>query len=345
MNQLTNTVLNFIGGIPDLPFAYAPDPSVPKNRKGREQYLAELSFYARGDWDQAKRPFFTVPDEAPPLQSVERLAFHDGEREVLTYPSRYQVRNPALKDEFESYERNLTGYLNFWRKDESERRPLVLCLHGFMMGQPARAEQMFQIKRLMAMGLDVALFSIPHHWRRGYRRQRMLNPDSVPLTIESFGQNLHDLHSVVLAARALGYEKIGIIGASLGGLTASLYATTNAPVDFMFMAVPAVKMEYLEPKGRHFGFKVDDQVLQKSRAALELVTPLSYEPGFDVERLCVVSNGGDRLCEPRFTHGWIKKWAIQNHVEVVGGHWLYFNRSLRGKTWYGWLGKMGYINR
>jgi pimeloyl-ACP methyl ester carboxylesterase len=165
----------------------------------------------------------------------------------------------------------------------------------------------------------------------------------VPLTIETLAQTVHDVHSAVLLLRSLGYEKIGAIGASLGGYAAALYAAAGPMVDFLFTTVPAVDVSsYLQPRAAGFSFAIDDAVVAATRRALRAVSPMSYAPRFDVNKIAVVMHLGDRICDPRSTREWVEKWKIPNFVEVVGGHWLYFDHRIRGRTWYGWLEQLGY---
>jgi len=335
--------LNFIGGLPDRVLISIPDPSIPKNRGDRDEYLERLRFYQADRWGQNERPFFKIPDSAPKPTTIETRAYHGGESVVISYPSRYEVRNPALADDFNQYKRNGAGYLNLWRHGD-EDRPLVLCIHGFMMGHPKRAERMFRIKKLFNLGPDVALYTLPHHWRRSQGSRRILSPDNLPLSIETFGQNLHDLHSAMLILRQRGYDKIGIIGASMGGLTASLYATTAPLADFMFLVVPVVGMDiYLAPRKKYFTFPIDRDIVEASGRAAPIISALNYKPRFDLDRFQVVMHAGDRMCPGEDTKRWIEAWKIKNVVEVVGGHWLYFDREARGRAWYGWLTKFGYI--
>jgi hypothetical protein len=343
-SPIKSRALNFVGGLPDLVLVSMPDFTVPVNRLSREDYLKRLDFYIQLGKSRDEHDFFTLPEDAPESKSLEIRSYLDGEREIITYPSRYILANEEILGDYSRHEANLTGYINLWRHDDETDRPLVLLLHGFMMGHPLRSEQIFGVERLFESGLDVALYSLPHHWRRRKVRQRLLNPDNAPLTIETFGQNIHDLHSTILLLRKRGYERIGIIGASMGGLTASLYATMPADVDFMFMAVPAVRVDrYLTPKNRYFSFNADKEIREKTMVALDLIDPCLRKPRYDLSKIQIVMHAGDRICPSHQTRRWIKNWGIDNVVEVTGGHWLYLDRKVRGQTWRAWLQKHGYI--
>ena len=339
-------LLNFIGGIPDLLFLRIPSFLLERNPASYQAYLDDLRFYSSRWSPNGKESFFKLPGVSPAAQVIESRPYRKWVVELFSFPSGYQVQNPSLRETFSSYQANLNCYLHLWRHEPVGSRPLVLCLHGFMMHGPWRARRMFKIDALFARGLDVALFHQPHHWRRGqpHGRQHLLCPQNAPLTIETFGQNLHDLHAAVLLLKGLGYSRLGLIGASLGGYTSALYATLDAPVNFMFLAVPAVDFyPFLKPRPDLFNFTIDQSILAETRKALEVITPMKYKPKFDVTKICVVAHGGDRLCDAHLTRQWIQKWKISHCTEVIGGHWLQFSGDLRGRTWYSWLEKMEFI--
>ena len=338
--------LNFIGSIPDVILRNIPDISRKPGTVGYDEYLGRLQFYFPENWKG--EAFLHLPDSAPEITELFARPFSDGVTSLLDYPSRYEPRNPALVDEFRKFEANSKAYLQLWRHDKNGTRPIVLCVHGFMMGRPSRGMRMFRIRKMFDEGLDVAFYVQPHHWKRSDKppMQHLLCPENIPLTIETFGQNVHDLHSSVLMLESMGYEKIGIIGASLGGFTSALYATMDASVDFMFMAVPALNFDrYLDPKRGKFAFRPDHKIKSATAEALKTISPVNYKPAFDVEKICVVIHSGDKLAEVGAAREWIRRWAIPNCVEVTGGHWLYMDKNLRGKTWYEWLEKMRFLKR
>ena len=340
-------LLNTIGGMPDRLLNLAPGFYLKKNTQSYSDYLETLALYHPERWPGSPEPFLTVPQTAPAYKREEKKWSGSGDISfnVIEYPSRYQPRNRRLVEEFNQHTANLSAYLVLWKHKAASRRPLVLCVHGLQMAQPRRAEKMFRIRKLLELGMDVALYIQPFHWRRVRGlREYFLNANNIPFFLETFAQNIHDLHAGVLLLNNLGYERVGMIGASLGGYALALYASTGPRVDFMFLVVPAVDFShYLMPRPQGFSFPVDEKVASATRAALKLVSPLGYPARFDVNKIKVVMHQGDRLCPAEKTREWIRQWSIPNVVEVIGGHWLYFDHETRGAAWYGWLKKMGYI--
>jgi len=342
-------VLNAVGGIPDRLLLALPDITVGRSPLDRETYLRRLAFYDPDRWDPERNPFFYLPGEPPEGEIIETRPFLSGRRDLFRYASRYTPRNPEVSDRFFSRRENLSGYLHLWRHDESTHRPLVFIMHGLMMGGPTRARRMFKLDALFGLGLDVALHTLPGHWRRSddRRLQRLLDPADVPLTVERLAQNIHDLHSAQLLLRRMGYGDIGIIGASMGGFTAALYAAqVSGGPDFMFMAVPAVTVtNYLKPRFFRFRFPVDDVLVRATERAQELCSPLYLKPSFDVGRIRVVVHTGDRVCDVRDTRRWRDSWGIEDYREVTGGHFIYLDKRARGEAWYGLLRERGYMGR
>ncbi len=338
---------NFVGGLPDLFTTKFPDFMLEKCAYSRDEYLQRIAYY-RDRFVRGAEPFLVIPDRAPEHEVIAERPYQDGICRTLAYPSRYPVRNPSVEEPFRRNTANLTGYLHLWRHPGTDEHPLVLCIHGFSMGHPVRARRMFKIKTLYRLGLDVALYTLPYHWRRasgaGLPRD-IFRPHDLALAVETWAQNIHDLHSANLLLREMGYRRIGSVGASLGGYTEALYAVVDAPLDFMFMTVPAVDLsQQLMPRKSLFRFKLDTEIIDVSREVLGLITPLRYRPAFDTAKMCVVAHQGDRICPIEHTRELVQGWFIANYTEVVGGHWAYLDRDVRGRTWYGWLAQKGYID-
>ena len=84
--------------------------------------------------------------------------------------------------------------------------------------------------------------------------------------------------------------------------------------------------------------------IRDHREAIERIVPTSYAPRFDVERMSIVAHEGDRICPIQHTRALVQAWQVPHYTEVVGGHWVYLDHQVRGRTWYGWLQRMGYLS-
>jgi hypothetical protein len=342
-------LLNQIGGVPDRLLREALSLDGRRNSLSRDAYLARLEFYLDERFQRERRFFEGLPRSAPHYEVETSKAFGDGEELLIRYPSGYQPVNPALRDQVASFVPNRDGYLFLWRHDKKAPRPLVLCVHGFQMGNPERAMELFKVEKLFRSGVDVALFIQPHHWRRAEHpdnpfAQRFINPQDVPLTIEALGQALHDLRSSYRLLESLGYEKIGLIGASLGGYVCALHAVVDASPACVFVAVPALRLDRaLNPRQRKLGFLINADVVRATRQALRIVAPVHYQPRMAVTDIRVVYHAGDGIADADYTREWIKAWNIPDVTVLNGGHWAVFDRKARGRAWYGWLAKYGFL--
>lgn len=335
-------VLNELGAIPDRLMNLAFMAERKKRIVTRQQWLDEMAFYNQPSFRDDKQ-FFTVPDSAPVFTPLTKTAFFDGEATLLRYPCRYQPQLLSVEPRFYAHLENRSGYLWLWqhpRQDNTSPRPLVLCVHGFRMGHPERAKAMFKVARLYQMGMDVALFIQPHHWKRAssHWQQFFFNVEDIPLTLENVGQQIHDLHACFLGLQAMGYIRIGLIGGSLGGMAVSLYATQNAAPAFVFSVVPAIRLDaHLDPRKARLTFPVDETVRTHTWRALDLIDPTFYTPRLDLEHFAVVYHQGDRINDAQATRHWARQWQVKHVTALPGGHWLVFDNQARGRAWYGWL--------
>lgn len=345
---MKEAILNQVGAFPDrlINLAFRAESKI--RNISRESYLEELEFYQKSLF-RGDRKFLTLPQTPPRFSTLSSKPYWGGEEVLLQYPSRYQPRNPLVAPRFLAYSENRSGYLFLWRHSSDEaqarQRPLVLCVHGFRMGKPERAMAMFKVQKLFQMGMDVALFIQPHHWKRASSnfRQQFFNAEDVPLTLENVGQQIHDLHSCYLGLKAMGYARIGMIGGSLGGMAVTLYATLSDDPAFIFAVVPAIRVDvHLDPAKSKLPFRTDEILRTQTFRALDLIDPAFYSCKMDLKHVGVVYHKGDKINDARATEKWIDAWKLQNVTALSGGHWIVFDNKARGKAWYGWLRQHGF---
>jgi pimeloyl-ACP methyl ester carboxylesterase len=319
-------------------------PIRPRRDIDRASFEQELNYYIENGYVDRPETFFTLPLRLPEyrISRQVRPAY-----ELITYTSGYEVRNPFLRERFHSYTANQTGCLVLWRHGDTGRKT-VLCVHGFMLGDPPQAYRMFRVKKLFEQGLDVALFIHPFHWLRapGSRASRRiyLQPDDVGFMSECIGQSVYDLGNAFAILKDQGAGEIGIIGASLGGYAAAAFVCISAEPRFAALMVPGINfMRPLGPEGIKMRFPVDAVLSEKIRKVCEMTSPINLRPRIPAENILVVTSRGDRVCPFKSVRMLCEQWGLSRCHFRNGGHWLVFDDT-RGMAWYGFLRDMGFID-
>ncbi len=279
---MTKGIPEILGGMVDSLFLLAPRiiaacrPPRAAAQSGFESALDHL--FQEGYVAHPER-FFSFPAGVPVHRVVDEAPYEDGAYELISFKSDYAPRIPMLREAYLSHAANGTGYIARWTHRKPAPRT-VLCLHGYLLGDPAQAHRMFRVRRLFDMGLDVALFITPFHWRRApasvFRRGIFLSPHDPAMTCECVGHAMHDLAGALAILNELGSTGTGLIGASLGGYLAALYACLRDDVDFSAMMVPAVNLS--RPLGTdraRFTFPVSAGLRERMRQVYEIALALA----------------------------------------------------------------------
>lgn len=348
MGAITKT-LDFTGGCVDSVFLLLPrvlKPFTKKRDLDRVTYQAQLDYYFDEGFVDDPRSFFTMPEETPNDYEISSRPFRDGFREIITWDSKYRARNPLVRFKYRSFAANRTAHMVRWTHGDQDRKTVV-CLHGYMLGEPKQAEKMFKVRKLYDMGLDVALVIAPFHWRRAPEGPGSANiamqPDDVVMTCEFFGQAMYDICSAGLVLKDLGAGEAGLIGASMGGYHAALFSCLSNAYSFAAMMVPGLNLSKpIGPEKVSLPFKADPEMMKKISKVWQLHTPLNMEPVIPQDRILIIASRGDRLCPFEHVEQLCKKWPGIRRRFMTGGHWLVFNGGARGKSWYSFLVDMGF---
>lgn len=343
-------LLSGAGSAVDFLFLAPPRLARPFKRMRRitrEEYEAEVDFYIDAGYADRPETFFSFPTSIPQYSIIERRAYHNGESQLIQYESGYTAVNPLLRERYHSYQANRNGYLVRWTHGDGNRKT-VLCHHGYMLGNPGQAKRMFRMRKLFSLGLDVALFIVPFHWRRSagplMQRGIYLQPDNVAMTCECVGQNMHDLHGSFQILRDMGAMDIGLVGASLGGYNTALFISLTDMASFGAMTVPAFNFSRpLGPDTARLPFAVDEDLREKIKRVWELHSPLNFYPKIPVDRILIVASRGDLICPFKYVNILCDRWGVTRKHFLAGGHWLLFNSGIRGRAWYEFINDMGFI--
>jgi hypothetical protein len=320
--------------------------SQSRRKTAWQHYAREVAFYDEQGYAKDPLKFFVLPEEAPDYTVETQASYQSGFYQVLSFPSLYEPSNPYVRNRYLSHAENRRGYLVRWTHGDKPRKT-ILCVHGFMMGAPREAERMFKIPALFSLGLDVALFIQPFHWKRiaGPRAARRvyLTLGDVAFTNECVAHSLYDLENCFLILKKLGAADIGLIGASLGGYITGIYACLSAKPTFAAMMVPALTL--LKPMSPAAFLKrapFDSEWRARVYRAADFHSPLHLQPRLPADAILVVASRGDRLCPIEPVEQLKRKWNLTRCHYRTGGHWLVFDK-IRGRAWYVLLRDMNFL--
>jgi hypothetical protein len=311
-----------------------------------QDYASEVAFYHEQGYVKNPETFFNRPAEKLDYRIETQSPYRNGVYQVISFSSLYEPHNPFIRQRYQRYDENRTGYLIRWAHGDKPRKT-VLCSHGFMMGAPSEAERMFKISRLFSMGLDVALCIHPFHWKRiaGPRAARRiyLTLGDTAFTNECVAHSVYDIDNSFSILRELEAAEIGIIGASLGGYIAGLYACLRTEPEFVAMMVPS--LSFLKPISpdmfyKRAPFDTNWQIL--ARQAADFHSPLNLNPRMPADNILVVASRGDKVCPFESVEKLSQSWKLSHCHYRTGGHWLVFD-NLRGLVWYNFLREKGFI--
>jgi hypothetical protein len=312
-----------------------------------DDYDRAISFYHEKGYVKDPETFFYKPAQNPVYRIENESPYQNGVYQVISFPSLYEPKNPFVRERYLGYSENRTGYLIRWVHGDKPRKT-VLCSHGFMMGSPREAERMFKVRKLFSMGLDVALCIQPFHWKRisGPRAARRiyLTLGDVAFTNECVAHSIYDLDNSFFILRELGVADVGMIGASLGGYIAGVYAGLRCEPKFIAMMVPSFSfLRPITPDPFYKRSPFDDHWKAKARQAADFHSPLNLRPQIPTNNILVVASRGDKICPFDLVQQLSERWKLSKCYFRAGGHWLVFD-NLRGRAWYKFLMEIGFMH-
>jgi len=275
------------------------------------------------------------PEPAPAEVTETRVgAGPEGSRVTdLRFVSHYRPFFAEYRGEHLGYAENLTAHARMYRV-AGHARPTVIFLHGWGGGAYWLEERAFVVPYWLRQGFDVALFQLPFHGARipaGKTRGAMFPSANVVRTNEAWGQAIHDLRAL-RAHLELSGGVVGVMGMSLGGYTAALWASLDDRLAFAVPIIPAVDMADL--MWRHGEDSPDRRRAIKAGVSGELLreafavhAPTTRAVKLAPERLMIVAGKGDRITPPDQAERLWKHWGEPAIHWFAGGHLAQVGRA------------------
>lgn len=310
----------------------------------RRQPLGNVGEVVDMSWPSAFRPLW-ADSEAEAL-----LARATGESE----PPHGQTDIRALRmdqsgelaHKYLRAKRNQTCHARWFRHYDGGR-PCAVILHGYMAGNFAIEERIWEARALFDLGLDVVITVLPFHGPRRSEARGYLPPafpSSDPrFTIEGMRQVVFDHQALFNYLLGHGVAEIGLMGMSLGGYAAALLATLQEALAFLVLFIPLASIEdFAKKHGRLTGD--DEQQAQQHaamRAAQWVVSPFARAPRIASERTLIVEGGSDLVTGKHHAERLAQHFGAPT-VTFPGGHLLHFGRAQAFQAIHGLLRELGY---
>lgn len=327
---IDNTVLNVM----EYVFDWGSKPEISDDVPMRLQDA--LDTYTDPSLLEDDNPFFIsdgVPDR---LRISTRSSLSDGERKVVTFESDYEPFDDDFSEEFHSYLGNETCRIHYW-KHSRENRPTIVILHSWCGGWLWMEEQFLKAREFYDRGYNLAFVTLPFHGKRTPEQAlfsgQLFPSTDIKLTMEAFGQAIHDTHAVVEWLRQEETDNaVGLMGLSLGGYITSLMAGLEPDLDFAIPIIaPASFADILwfhgEDRPIRKAAKAENLDLDDLRDLMELFCPLHYDLEISSDDVFILAGIGDRVVPPCHSVAMWKHWNRPRISWYPGSHMLHVGRS------------------
>ncbi len=305
------------------------NPGEAPHALDRRALLAEaIAFYRRSEILSGEK-FFVAPP-APRVVEEKRGALEGAGAIVdLKWASEFEPSWELVRADYLRHAPNRFAYARLY----AQPRPAasIICLHGYRSGTFFVEERAFAARWLHRLGLNVVLFQLPFHARRGGEGAPIWPSVNVARTNEGFAHAVFDLRALAswLAVRTDG-APLAMTGMSLGGYTTSLYATVEplalaAPM-IPVASFPDLLWEHGEGRPERARAEREGITLAMLRDAMAVHTPLERAPRVPPERVLVVSAEGDRIAPPEHAARLAQHFGAEE-LRFAGGHVLQFGRG------------------
>ena len=274
--------------------------------------------------------FESVADETktPPRFRLESHEFPFQLRWREVESSRFQVADVTFPSPVKTpHERNNTVHAEYYQARGEGKRPAVIVLH--ILGGDFTLSRLF-CHSLNQSGTSALFVKMPYYGPRSEpgvsRRMIAEDPDE---TVEGMTQAVLDIRraAAFLASRKeIDAERIGVLGVSLGGITAALAAEAEPRIKNVCLLLaggdfPTIAAESREFARQRAAFQASGKDGEHFNRTIGDVDPLRYAELLKERRVLMLNAKDDEVIPRRCT---VALWEAAGKPEIVwleGGHY------------------------
>lgn len=171
----------------------------------------------------------------------------------LTKTPRLFMKQTGSRDVFDIYEyafpsrvdtssqKNDTVYGRYYKLNDSTPKSTVILLHG-MFEHGYRNLERYAINFIRS-GHNCITLTLPYHIERasnGLQSGRQFVSNNLAGIFTALKQAMSDVMSLINWLNASGEKRVGLMGINLGGLIASLVASSTRRVNYLLLLAPAI---------------------------------------------------------------------------------------------------------
>jgi hypothetical protein len=234
----------------------------------------------------------------------------------------------------ETYASNAWMPIEHWTHDRPAPAT-VISVHGFTMGDPAIGATALMAADWFRLGLDVLLVTLPFHGAR-------MPPDArysgelfaswhVGRLNEAVRQSIYDLRRATAWLRSRSDAAVGVVGLSLGGYLAALFAALDSTLAFVIPIAAPIRLgtfpSTLFAYSRYARRTPPPFTAEELDDAYRAHCPLTYGLAMPRERALVVAGRGDAIVPPEHALALWEHWRRPAIHWFGGSHVTPFRRA------------------
>ncbi len=309
--------------------------SPSQRRLDREQLDFYVDMASAGDAGKV----FLDPDpdhEVVARRGIPTPGLSPGRVENLTFQSRFEALNPALRSQYASHKNNRTARFQHW-KHRVGPRPTLLVIHGFGASPYWLNSAFFSLPWFYTQGYDVVLATLPFHGARASRTSIIAGQElfsrGFSTLHEAMFHAIHDLRVLLDHLFAEGTPRVGVTGLSLGGYTSALLSAVDDRLSFVIPNAAVTDMGSLTDTyfpanlALRTGMPLVGLDADAFKQATRVHSPLNYECLVPHSRRMIIAGLGDLLAPPVQSQMLWEHWDQPELHWFPGNHVLHVNRA------------------